>query len=187
MPGVYMHTHSDEVVESWLVRIVGHEGGFSDDRLDPGNWTGGIVGQGMLKGTRFGISAKAYPDLDVQALSIDDAVHLYQCDYVRPMRLGRYRDGVAFQLLDFAVLAGPVRAVWRLQRAMGVVTDGIAGPLTLAALESRAEADVIMLLLAERIEFLTYLRNWPDAGKGWMRRVAGNLRFGAVDSEVCSG
>ena len=33
------------------------EGIFSDDPNDPGNWTGGQPGKGILKGTKFGISA----------------------------------------------------------------------------------------------------------------------------------
>lgn len=177
-----MRGHSDALVEIWLVRIVGHEGGFSDNRLDPGNWTGGIVGRGALKGTKFGISAGSYPDLDIERLSMAEAVFIYQRDYVRPLHLGRYRDGVAFQLLDFGVNAGPGRAIRCLQKALGVSTDGVVGPLTLAALDARSEGDVIMLLLAERIDFLTYRRNWADAGKGWMRRVADNLRYGAADS-----
>lgn len=177
-----MRGHSDALVESWLVRIVGHEGGFSDNKLDPGNWTGGVVGQGALKGTKFGISAKAHPSLDIARLSLADAVAIYQRDYVRPLCLGRYRDGVAYQLLDFAVNAGGGRAIRCLQKAIGVGTDGVVGPLTLAALEARSEGDVIMLLLAERIDFVTYLRNWPDAGKGWVRRVAANLRFGVMDN-----
>jgi len=176
-----MSGHSDAVVESWLVRIVGHEGGFSDNRLDPGNWTGGVIGQGSLKGTKFGISAKSYPDLDIARLSIDDAVAIYQRDYVRPLKLGQYRDGVAYQLLCFGVMAGPDRAIKSLQKAISVAVDGVAGPLTLAALEARSEGAVIMVLVAEYIDFLTYLRNWPDAGKGWMRRMADNLRFGVVD------
>jgi lysozyme family protein len=177
-----MRGHSDALVESWLVRIVGHEGEFSDNPLDPGNWTGGIVGQGELKGTKFGISAKTYPDLNIAGLTLPDTVAIYQRDFVRPLKLGRYRDGVAYQLLDFAVNAGPGRAVRRLQRAVGVADDGVVGPVTLAALEALSEGDVIMLLLAERIEFMTYLRNWADASKGWMRRIADNLRFGAVDT-----
>ena len=32
-------------------RLIGHEGGYSTDRRDPGNWTGGKVGVGILKGT----------------------------------------------------------------------------------------------------------------------------------------
>ncbi len=177
-----MRAHSDEVIEGWLLRILDAEGGLSLNRLDPGNWTGVAIGQGELRGTKFGISAKAYPTIDIAALSLGDAVAIYQRDYVRPLCLGRYRDGVAYQLLDFAVNAGPGRAIRRLQRAVGVTADGRVGPLTLGALESRSEADVIMLLTAERIEFLTYRRNWSDAGKGWMRRMADNLRYGAADS-----
>ena len=45
--------------------IVGVEGGFSLDPNDPGNWTGGKRGVGELKGTRWGISAKSYPHLDI--------------------------------------------------------------------------------------------------------------------------
>lgn len=177
-----MPSHSDEVVEKWLLRIVGHEGEFSENKLDPGNWTGGVIGQGSLKGTKFGISAKSYADLDIAGLTLSDAVAIYQRDFVRPLKLGRYRDGVAYQLLDFAVNAGPDRAIRRLQRAVGVKSDGVVGPITLDVLKALSEGDVIMLLVAERIEFLTYLRNWPDAGKGWMRRIADNLRFGAVDA-----
>ena len=38
-------------------RLIGHEGGYSTDRRDPGNWTGGRVGVGTLKGTKFGLAA----------------------------------------------------------------------------------------------------------------------------------
>lgn len=32
--------------------VLQHEGGFTDDRRDPGNWTGGKVGKGVLLGTK---------------------------------------------------------------------------------------------------------------------------------------
>lgn len=47
-------------------RLIGHEAGYSNDRRDPGNWTGGIVGKGQLKGTKFGIAANTYPNLDIK-------------------------------------------------------------------------------------------------------------------------
>lgn len=37
------------------------EGNLSTDRNDAGNWTGGSVGVGDLKGTKFGISATTQP------------------------------------------------------------------------------------------------------------------------------
>jgi len=45
--------------------VVGSEGGFTDNPADPGNWTGGKIGAGECRGTRFGISAGAHPDLDI--------------------------------------------------------------------------------------------------------------------------
>ena len=41
---------------------------------------------------------------------------------------------------------------------------------------------VVLLFNAERIEFYTGLRGWISFGKGWARRVAGNLRFAAADN-----
>ena len=38
-------------------RVIGHEGGFQNMHHDRGNWTGGKVGEGELKGTKFGLSA----------------------------------------------------------------------------------------------------------------------------------
>lgn len=38
-------------------RLIGHEGGYSDDPTDNGNWTGGKRGAGLLKGTKYGIGA----------------------------------------------------------------------------------------------------------------------------------
>ena len=61
--------------------VVGHEGGYSAEPQDPGNWTGGAVGQGHLAGTKFGISAAAYPDVDIAALTPDDAAAIYRHAY----------------------------------------------------------------------------------------------------------
>jgi len=35
-------------------RVIGHEGGYTDDPRDRGNWTGGATGRGELKGTKYG-------------------------------------------------------------------------------------------------------------------------------------
>jgi len=60
--------------------VVGEEGVFSTDRSDPGNWTSGKVGEGEFKGTKYGISAAAYPDLDIASLTLDTAKSLYKRD-----------------------------------------------------------------------------------------------------------
>ena len=38
-------------------RLISHEGGYSEDPRDSGNWTGGAQGVGQLKGTKFGIAS----------------------------------------------------------------------------------------------------------------------------------
>ena len=37
-------------------RLIGHEGRFTNDRNDRGNWTTGIIGKGQLKVTKYGKS-----------------------------------------------------------------------------------------------------------------------------------
>ena len=62
-------------------RLNGHEGAFSDDPKDPGNWTGGRVNVGELKGTKYGIAANTYGDLDIKSLTLDDAKKIYYRDW----------------------------------------------------------------------------------------------------------
>ncbi len=60
---------------------VGEEGGFQNDPKDPGNWSGGDIGKGECRGTKFGISARAYPMLDIKNLKIEDAKLIFETDY----------------------------------------------------------------------------------------------------------
>ena len=65
-----------------------------------------------------------------------------------------------------------------------VADDGIIGNMTIAAIKKMAISDVIMRLNAERLEFYCKLGTFATFGKGWVRRVAGNLKYGAIDNEV---
>lgn len=154
----------------FIERILGHEGGYVDDPTDPGGET------------KWGISKRSYPNIDIKNLARDHAIAIYYADFWLPLKADRLHDGTAFQLLDSAVNSGIVQSIRFLQRALGVADDGIFGPVSLRASENMDEHDQIMRFLAERIEFMTKLKNWPNHGKGWMRRIAENLRYGAVDS-----
>jgi lysozyme family protein len=35
--------------------VAGHEGGFTDDPADAGNWTGGEIGEGLCRETKLGV------------------------------------------------------------------------------------------------------------------------------------
>lgn len=169
-------------VTQWLDRLFDHEGGMSRDRRDPGNWTGGSPGAGILKGTKFGISAAAYPELDIESLTRDQAAAIYLRDYLTPLRAERYPDGIGFQLFDYAVNAGVHGAIRGVQRALGVVADGKIGPVTIAALLMLSESDVTMRVLAQRIRAYVRDPKWEIYGAGWMNRMAQNLEYGAEDS-----
>lgn len=157
------------LVSEWLKRILGHEGGYWDDPV------GGP--------TRWGISKKAYPHLDIENLSIEAATVIYIRDYVSPLGLSRFPPGVAFQLLDFAVNSGPKTAIVQLQEAIGVEADGKVGPETIGKIEAMSASDIVMLFLAERLEFMTRLKNWKSNCTGWVLRIVGNLRYGAKDTD----
>jgi len=151
-------------------RVLGHEGGYVNDPNDPGGET------------NWGISKRSYPNVDIKNLTRDQAVAIYYKDFWVPIKGERLHDGTAYQLMDSAVNSGISQSIRLLQRALEVADDGHFGPNSLLASQTMTETDQIMRFNAERIEFMTKLKNWKYHGAGWMRRIAGNLRFGAIDS-----
>ena len=88
---------------------LGFEGVYSTVRADPGNWTGGKVGKGELKGTKKGIAASAYPDLDIVHLTDAEIAAIYERDYWRPIRGDELPAGPDLMTFDFAVNSGTSR------------------------------------------------------------------------------
>jgi lysozyme family protein len=152
--------------------VVGHEGGFSDNAADSGNWTGGAVGKGALRGTKFGISAASYPTLNIRDLTLDDARTIYRRDYWDPMLCDDWTPGLALIVFDAAINNGISRATRFLQAAVGVHVDGIIGPVTHQAVLAADAAAVAAELHARRIFFMASLSTWATFGLGWSRRLA---------------
>lgn len=163
-------------------RLIGHEGGYSIDSKDPGNWTGGKVGVGILKGTKYGIAANTYPNLDIKNLTLAQAKQIYKKDWWDKLGADHLHSAIVFQLWDFAINAGKKRAVMELQQAVNIKADGIIGPKTIAAVQNENLNDVLLTLTAERLRFYTSLGTWPTYGKGWTNRVADNLKYAAKDN-----
>ena len=151
-------------------RLMGHEGGYVNNPADPGGET------------KWGISKRSYPDADIANLTREQAKAIYYEDFWQRIRADEMYNGVAFQALDFAINSGIETAVRKLQAAVGVADDGHWGPVTKAAVAAMSESDTIMRFVAERLDFWTRLSIWPQFGKGWARRAAQNLRYGAQDS-----
>ncbi len=156
-------------------RLIGHEGGLSMRADDPGNWTGGKIGIGELKGTKYGIAANTFPHEDIATLTLDRAKHLYQTHYWWPAGCDAVPDGTRFDVFDMAVNSGVRAAIRTLQKAVGEREDGILGPLTLQAVQSMHPARFVARFNGVRLMFMAGLSNWPAAGRGWARRIASNL------------
>lgn len=144
-------------------RLIGHEGGYVNDPRDPGGET------------KFGISKRAYRDVNIATLTIDDARRIYQRDYWDKARCSDLPPQVAFQVFDTAVNSGIGQATRFLQRAVGVADDGSIGPLTIAAVFRLQPEQVAARFNGQRLDFMSRLSTWDTFGKGWARRVAQNL------------
>ena len=161
---------------------MGSEGAYKADRSDRGDWTSGIIGKGELKGTKYGISAMSYPDLDIKNLTLEDAKAIYKRDWWDKLKLEDYSAAMSYQLFDTAINSGWHNAAEILQRAIGVKDDGVIGKVTMAKLSILDNNDVLMLFLAERLEFMTSISTWGTYGRGWARRIARNLRYATIDN-----
>jgi lysozyme family protein len=154
------------------------EGGYTANPADKGNWTGGAVNAGELRGTKYGISAAAYPEIDIANLTEADAQAIYQRDYWAPMQCDAMTLPVAMVAFDMAVNGDVRTSTELLQAAAGVAQDGKMGPETLAALNAGDPLVVAREALARRVMFYAALPIFPKFGLGWVRRVvllAGSL------------
>lgn len=162
-------------------RVIGHEGKFQNDRNDRGNWTTGEIGKGELKGTKYGISAMTYPEEDIENLTLERAKFLYKRDFWDRVGGDKFHAAIVYQLFDSAINHGVGNAVRMLQRAAQVLDDGAIGPVTRKALDKQSVDDTLHLFNAERLEFFANISTFSLYGKGWVRRVAHNMRYSAED------
>jgi lysozyme family protein len=152
-------------------RLIGHEGKFTANPADDGNWTGGRQGRGELKGTKYGISAASYPHLGIKGLTLEQAKAIYLEDFWGV--IGRAHPSIKFQMFDAAVNHGRGNAVRILQPAVMVADDGIWGPRSQAALdgmqELRGHNDVLLRFLGFRLA-------WPSSTSSGVVGRTGALR-----------
>jgi lysozyme family protein len=166
--------------------VVQHEGGYSSNPSDPGNWTGGQCGAGECRGTNWGISAAAYPQLDIHGLSEQQAGEIYRRDYWNAAQCDKLPPSLALLVFDAAVNNGVGRAVRWLQAALGVTPDGVVGQATLHAITAQSDhvAELCAAFQSARLIFMTGLPTWRTFGDGWARRLCAlpfqAMQLGAV-------
>lgn len=159
---------NDPVFDAALAEVLRDEGGYVNDPVDPGGET------------KYGISKRAYPDLDIANLTQDQAAAIYRRDWWDRYSFGRLPAVLAIKVLDMAVNMGAHRAVTLLQRALGdcghpIADDGALGPITIACANS---LDPNTVLVALRVQAQRYYVDLveadPDDMKflhGWIKRA----------------
>ena len=138
-------------------KLIKHEGGYSDHAADPGGKT------------RYGITEAVAREAgyqgDMRDLPLDLAKQIYKDKYW----VEALPSDVRYVVFDAAVNSGPAQAAKWLQRACGVIDDGVIGPQTIQAAQAEG---VKSKMLAQRLRFMAGLSTWPNFGRGWARRIA---------------
>jgi len=149
-------------------RLLRDEGGYVLNPADPGG------------ATRFGISQRDYPHLDIRVLTRDEAIAIYFRDWWMRFGYGDLAEPIGAKLFNLAVNMGPEHAGRCLQRALRacgrpVAEDGVVGAATRAA---AAQADQSALIAAFRSEAAGHYRALAAANTaneeflpGWLNRA----------------
>lgn len=158
-----------------ILPILYLEGGLRSD--------GGLNNVASDRGglTKYGISQRAYPKLDIKNLKLAKAVSLYHRDYWRAMYCEQSAAGVDFMLLDGAVQHGAPAMTQLTQRLVNSKPDGRMGPKTLAAILDRPALSLIVLLSVNRGRKYARIcandiRQKPNL-EGWYNRLAHVTEF----------
>lgn len=122
--------------------------------------------------TKYGISQKAYPDLDIKNLEYEDACSIFFKDYWNTSKADQLPSPLNIYVVDMAYNAGPRTAIKLLQKALGnVAVDGRWGPRTQAAVSRYDVNELCVLFNSERVRSYVGMRNYDKYGAGWINRV----------------
>jgi lysozyme family protein len=163
-------------------------GKLSLDPDDRGNWTSGECGVGELRGSKFGISAAAFPTIDIPNVTYDQAGAICRSEFfLHPLlRCDLLPFPIGALLCDAAWGSGPKVAAETLQSAIGAAQDGDIGDKTRALVNAEiARAPLYTMpsglhqlvaeFAAERIIFESQIGTWSKYEGGWVRRITRSL------------
>ena len=150
----------NEIIE----KVLEHEGGYVNDPKDLGGET------------KYGITKRFYPDVDIKNLTVEQAKEIYKKDYWDRNRVESLPQNLWHIYFDMCVNMGKRTAVKVLQRAANnkgknIDVDGGLGPMTIGALKG-VELDRVR---AYRVKFyVDLITDKPEQEKfflGWFRRA----------------
>lgn len=97
------------------------EGDYTLDPNDPGGET------------KYGISKKAYPNLDIKNLTVEQAKEIYKKDYWQVCKCDELPTPFAIALFDMGVNMGTKKSIRIMQISLDIDADGIIGDNTITA------------------------------------------------------
>lgn len=145
-------------------RLLGHEGAYSFHPDDPGGET--------MWGVTVAVARENGYTGPMKQLPVDIAKAIYKKRYWDTARADDLPPAIRYHVFDAAVNSGVAQAAKWLQRAVGVPDDGHVGPVTFNAARAAPPDAVIRRMNANRLRFMTDLKNWPSFSRGWARRIA---------------
>ncbi|HTD21840.1 MAG TPA: glycosyl hydrolase 108 family protein [Terriglobales bacterium] len=147
-----------------------HEGQYVSDPTDPGSET------------KYGISKRSYPKLNIKNLTVEQAAQIYERDFWEKIHGGKIQDqALANKLFDLAVNMGVGRAIRLLQEASGLCglplkEDGVMGTQTLTVINMCNSGALLLEFKALASSYYRELAHVHPALQrflgGWLKRAA---------------
>lgn len=154
--------------DKYIAEVLRNEGGYVNDSKDAGGET------------KFGISKRAYPEVNIKDLTIEKAKEIYRKDYWNPLYEDLTDEHLSFRLFDVGVNLGVRQAVKKLQQTMissfscTIKVDGDFGAKTLAEC-NRIGKDLYPAYVRTLSEFYTSIAERRPENKaflrGWLTRL----------------
>ena len=149
-----------------VTKTLAREGGgkITDDPKD----RGGV--------TKYGITQRSYPMLNIRALTEEQARGIYKADYWDKLRGDEIADQIVAEcLFDAAVNMGVKTAVRLAQYSLGIDTDGTVGTKSIAAINAEdAHAFLANFTLGKIARYVNICMKYRSQERfllGWVRRA----------------
>lgn len=140
-------------------KVIGHEGGYVNDPTDPGGET------------KYGVSKRAYPNVDIKGLTLKDAQKIYYSDYWLKTKCDAIPDKLRYIHFDTAINMGRSKAAKTLQQAAGVKDDGIIGSQTLEAAKGVNKSTYAFIRALNYMYIIGRNKSLAKYSKGWANRL----------------
>lgn len=143
-------------------------GGYTNDPKDAGGET------------KWGISKRAHPQLNIKALTYSQAVDTYKTQYWNDLYDYILSDMLAFKLFDLGILVGPKKAIKTLQSCViesgyTIAVDGNFGVISLTAINNLKQEllyDSYIAAIEKYFRRIVFLKPWNKRFlTGWLRRL----------------